>query len=36
MAKVTITSQGKVIRGSDNRTEESDEQVEEKVMWILS
>ncbi len=33
MAKVTITPQGKVIRGSDNRTEESDEQVEAKVMW---
>ena len=33
MAKVTITPKGKVIRGSDNRTEESDEQVEAKVMW---
>jgi hypothetical protein len=33
MAKVTITPKGKVIRGSDNRTEESDEQVEPKAMW---
>jgi hypothetical protein len=33
MEKVTITPNGKVIRGSDNRTEEFDEQVEPKAMW---
>ena len=33
MTKVVITPKGKVIRNPDDRGEESDEQLEEKIMW---